>query len=131
MKMFLEEQPLIPWDALTYVTGQINYGGRVTDAIDLRTIDVIMRDFFPLDGSVMKDDYKFSQSGLYYSVAVPDEGSAHEAYVEYIESLPIVPDPECFGMHENADITCAQTETMETLATILSMEPRVASGGTR
>ena len=27
LKMFLEEQEEIPWAALVYVTGQINYGG--------------------------------------------------------------------------------------------------------
>lgn len=27
LKLFLEEQEDIPWDALTYVTGHINYGG--------------------------------------------------------------------------------------------------------
>lgn len=30
LRMFLEEQEVIPWSALLYVTGQINYGGRVT-----------------------------------------------------------------------------------------------------
>jgi len=129
MEMFLDIYDEIPYKVLQFLTNYINYGGRVTDAIDLRTIDVIMRDFFPLDGSVMKDDYKFSQSGLYYSVAVPDEGSAHEAYVEYIESLPIVPDPECFGMHENANIACATTEVFDMLDTTLSLQPRQASGG--
>ena len=27
LKLFLDEQEEIPWDALTYVTGHINYGG--------------------------------------------------------------------------------------------------------
>ena len=40
------------------------------DYIDLRTIDVLLRNLFVPE--IMTDDYKFSDSGLYYSVAVDD-----------------------------------------------------------
>ena len=34
LKLFLDSPEDIPWDALLFVTGHINYGGRVTDDND-------------------------------------------------------------------------------------------------
>lgn len=36
--------------------------------------------------------------------------------------------PEIFGLHENADITCDMNETYDMFATVLSLQPRQASG---
>lgn len=36
----------VPYRVLNFLTSYINYGGRVTDYIDLRTIDVLMRTFY-------------------------------------------------------------------------------------
>ncbi|GFH25780.1 uncharacterized protein HaLaN_23801, partial [Haematococcus lacustris] len=36
----------IPWEALTYVTGQINYGGRVTDDNDRRLLMCILGQYY-------------------------------------------------------------------------------------
>lgn len=40
----------------------------------------------------------------------------------------MIPLPEAFGLHENADITNAQNETSALLETILSLEPKSAAG---
>ncbi len=38
--MHVEEQPDVPYEALNVIVAQINYGGRVTDNKDVRTIKV-------------------------------------------------------------------------------------------
>ena len=44
-----------------FLTADINYGGRVTDDVDRRTMNTILADF--VDPGVLSDDYKFSPSG--------------------------------------------------------------------
>ena len=52
-----------------------------------------------------------------------------DQYAEFIESMPIMDKPGVFGLHDNADITCAQNDTYAMFRTILSLQPRASSGG--
>lgn len=126
LELFLDKYEDVPYKVLNTLVSYINYGGRVTDYIDLRTIDVLLRELFCPD--IMRDDYSFSESGIYYSIPI-DEDTPHQAYMTYIESLPINPEPEVFGMHANANITCAESETYELFNTILVLQPKSSGGG--
>lgn len=68
--MFLNYYETIPYDALRYMVAEANYGGRVTDPMDRRAINMILQDFYTPD--ILKDGYKFSESGKYY---VPADGT--------------------------------------------------------
>lgn len=46
----------------------------------------------------MRDGYKYSESGLYQSIAA----GQLDDYLDYINGLPLNPNPEAFGMHDNA-----------------------------
>jgi len=70
LAMFLEEQEDIPWDALLYVTGHINYGGRVTDDWDRVCLIAILKKYYTND--ILEDGYMLSQSGTYF---VPQVGT--------------------------------------------------------
>lgn len=125
LKKFLEENEEVPWDALIYLTGHINYGGRVTDEWDRSCLLSTLKKFYNLD--IFEENYLFSESGLYYA---PNEGNI-DVYKEYIENLPTNDLPEIFGLHENANISYQTQESEKVLNTILSIQPResTATGG--
>eukprot|EP00617_Octactis_speculum_P021359 CAMPEP_0185745780 /NCGR_PEP_ID=MMETSP1174-20130828/4150_1 /TAXON_ID=35687 /ORGANISM="Dictyocha speculum, Strain CCMP1381" /LENGTH=743 /DNA_ID=CAMNT_0028419989 /DNA_START=18 /DNA_END=2249 /DNA_ORIENTATION=+ len=125
LEMFLDQYETIPYRVLVFLTSYINYGGRVTDYIDLRTIDIVMRDFFRAE--VLDDFHQFDKSGVYISPPY-DPADPHKSYTDYVDSLPLVAGPTVFGLHENANIACAMTETFGMFATLLSLESK-ASGG--
>lgn len=97
LKKFLIEQPDVPWDALRYVTGEINYGGRVTDDWDRRCLVSILSKFYTPE-IIHPRDYRVSPSGTYY---VPNDVS-YEELRTYLTDLPEIDPPELFGMHDNA-----------------------------
>ena len=123
VRMYLEDQPGVPYETLNAVVGDITYGGRATDAWDKRTNLSILRKYFTEE--VMDDSYKFSKSGVYFA---PPEGDL-AAQRDYVSHLPLHDEPETFGLHENADITLQQKETTELLKTLISIQPRAAGGG--
>ncbi|XXQ30104.1 AAA+ ATPase domain-containing protein [Plasmodiophora brassicae] len=112
----------IPYQVIHFLTYDINYGGRVTDDIDRRTIRTILDDF--VTPQALRSNYSFSASGHYHSIPAGNR----EDYLSYIRSLPSTSDPEAFGLHDNADISYAREETNSLFACILSILPRVSSG---
>lgn len=76
--------------------------------------------FFFCDQIIVETKYCFSESGVY---SVPEATNVN-TFLTYIKDLPLVPKPEIFGLHENADITCDQNESYDVFHTLLLFQPR-------
>lgn len=82
--MFLNiEDDSNPWDAMLYMTGHINYGGRVSDDWDRVCLLSILKKYYNQE-ILDREKYPLSASKLYI---VPEYGN-HKSYLEYINKLP-------------------------------------------
>jgi len=123
LQLFTDNYEETQWKALNYLMGQCNYGGRVTDDHDRKTLVMLLRDY--VCPTILDDASRFEGAPLYYA---PPEGN-RQSYLDFTYTLPVIDDPLVFGMHPNAEITCALNETGEVLGTILSLQPATSGGG--
>jgi len=127
LKLFLDmyaDEKELPIKALRYLIGQLNYGGRVTDDWDRRTITHVLDDFFT--PRVMDEDYTFDAVGTYRP---PHLGADLMEYRNLIQDLPQNDDADLFGLHENANTTTAIKESQAMFETLLALQPRTSSTG--
>jgi len=125
LQYFVDEYDDVPYKVLNFLGAKINYGGRVTDAIDKRLAECILKKY--INVGIVEDgpDYKFSPSGLYYC----PKAETQEDFLAYLKTLPLNPAPEAFGMSSNCEITCAEGETAGILENLLTMAPKSGGGG--
>lgn len=102
----------------SFFQGECNYGGRVTDEWDRRTLTTILSRFYHEDVVVADRKYLFDPSGLYYVPPV----SEYSQFLDYVRELPMTTAPSVFGMHENADIIKDQQESYLMLSSILTTQ---------
>ncbi|RUS88172.1 hypothetical protein EGW08_004069 [Elysia chlorotica] len=122
LQMLLEEQDQIPWAALNYLTGEVTYGGRVTDDLDRRCLISLLRKFYC--PSLMEPDFSYDSNKMY--VAIPESLSFSEV-ISFVEELPNHDTPDVFGMTENAEKACREFLATDMINTVISVQPRRAA----
>jgi len=85
---------------LHYLTANCNYGGRVTDDKDRRYINEALLDFYNVD-AVENDRFRLAPFDHY---RMPKTGSLTD-YRAFIDNLPLLTEPEVYGLHRNANLT--------------------------
>ncbi|KAF5288622.1 hypothetical protein FQR65_LT11993 [Abscondita terminalis] len=123
LQIFLNQYEDIQYDAIRYLTGECNYGGRVTDDWDRRCLMTILNCFYN-STLVETSNYQVAPSGTYYC---PDYND-YDDFLQYIKSLPLITHPEVFGMNENADIVKDQKETELLFSNILLTQDALSTG---
>ncbi|XP_024941329.1 dynein heavy chain 7, axonemal [Cephus cinctus] len=120
LNIFLNQYDDVQFEALKYLTGECNYGGRVTDEWDRRTLNTILAKFYSKE--VLEEDryYFDAESNIYYC----PNAKEYDAYMEYTKKLPLTTAPSVFGMNENADIIKDQNETDVLFASTLLTQDR-------
>lgn len=125
LMIFLNEYDDVQFDALRYLIGECNYGGRVTDDWDRRCLNTLIFRFYSpalLENGV---DYHFDETGEYYA---PDENE-YEKFLKYTRNLPPATRPGVFGLHNNADISKEQNQTASLMESIIKIEGSLLSRG--
>lgn len=87
----------VSWQTVSYMLGEVMYGGRVTDDFDKRLLVTFTQVWF--NENLLTSAFEF-----YKGYKVPITRNLQN-YVDYINSLPPTDTPEVFGLHSNADIT--------------------------
>ncbi|KAJ3342735.1 Dynein heavy chain 7, axonemal [Gonapodya sp. JEL0774] len=123
LRNFLSEYNEVPFEALQYLTGECNYGGRITDDKDRRLATSLLSEYYNPD--VLKDQHMFDPSGTY---TMPQD-SSHGGVIQYLQGLPLESRPEVFHLHDNAEISKNNLETEMFLSAILTTQEQVGGGG--
>ncbi|CAK9798694.1 Dynein axonemal heavy chain 7 [Anthophora quadrimaculata] len=101
LQLYINDYEDVPFKAIVYLTGECNYGGRVTDDRDRRCLNTILDDFY--NPNVITDpNYTFADIGPEYALPKRHE---YEDYIKQIQAIPLNPPPEVLGLHMNAGIT--------------------------
>jgi len=121
--LFLNENDEVPFKALVYTAGECNYGGRVTDDKDRRTLNCILKRIY--NPTFLEPEHDISPSGIF---TCPKDGD-RDWFMEFIDQMPLIAAPEVFGMHDNATLTKDQNDTNTLLASTLDTEGGGDGGG--
>ena len=107
----------IQFTALRYLVGDIIYGGRVVDQLDLLTIASLLRRY--LNEEVLQEKFYFREIGTY--TYFPDDANL-TFYKSHIQSLQLTETPELFGLHANAEKKRLQLESKYLLSTVIGLQ---------
>jgi len=129
LQMFLDDYPdEAPIKALNYLTGECNYGGRVTEAMDRRLITTILASYYSLEAT--EDGFELYNDNAGGHIYVPPPaGGGHEEHLEHIAALPLITPPGVFGFHENANLTKEMGETYTMMSELLLTAAQGGSSG--
>ena len=123
LEVMMGKYDQVPYKVMQNLICHINYGGRITDDWDRRMVMTLLLGVF--NEGIEEDGFPLAPGEAYGS---PPAGNI-QAYRDVISTIPLNPHPNVFGLHENADIACAQAETTMLCEIMLGLQAKASSGG--
>ena len=81
LQMIISEHQEVPLGAVTYLVGECNYSGRMTDDWDRRALNTILTDLINIR-LITDDNYVFSTAGKLYGLPAQYE---YRHYIQHIQ----------------------------------------------
>nr|XP_024218054.1 dynein heavy chain 7, axonemal isoform X1 [Halyomorpha halys] len=101
LQIFLNKYVKIPYKAVLYLTGECNYGGRVTDNWDRRALNTLLGDYVNHE-IIYGEEYTLCHGDIRFQ---PPESYYYKDVLVFIEGLPDEMPTQVYGLHPNAGIT--------------------------
>jgi dynein heavy chain len=121
LKSYLDANPVVPWDDLRYIFGEIMYGGHITDAWDRRTCNTYLQ--------VYQREELFNGLELAPGFKSPSPNEMdYDSYIKFAETSMPAESPLLFGLHPNAEIGYLTNSTEKLFFDILAMGGGVDGG---
>ena len=117
----------VDWIVVNYMVCMVQYGGRITDDWDRRLFNTYGKAWLSI--ACLNPTFEFHPGYIVPANKPEWPGTDIDQYRKYIEDLPLVDDPEIFGLHGNADLAFRSLQTKQVLGVILDIQPKEGGGG--
>ena len=124
LRLFLNEAAQnnadIPFEALDYVIGELNYGGRVTDRWDRRLLLSLLKRFFSKE--VNSPTFSFGEN-----YTAPNFDATMTELMDTVATWPVVTQGEDVGLSRNASTITARNEANRIFASLIEVQPTLVA----
>ena len=103
------------------------YGGRAIDDFDRRVLKTYMDEYM---GDFIFDTFQPFHffKNLEVDYCIPEDGNK-DAYMDYIEALPLANTPEVFELHSNAEIGYFTRAAKDMWSQLIELQPQSGETG--
>ena len=113
---------------MRYLIAEANYGGRVTDSLDRRLVNVYINQYFCEDAIDPQTNFSLAPQQPDSPYVIPNDADLPSCK-EVIKNFPQSDAALAFGQHANADISSQIEDSNSLLGTIVSLQPKVVVEG--
>lgn len=122
LKSLVEKYDYIPYESLLYLTGQCNYGGRVTNDFDRLILMALLEKVYSDD--IMYSHFRFCGLDSY---KVPKCPCSVAEFSSIVDTYPTEDSPELFGLHSNASILYSKEQAEYLVSLLVKIEAKSSS----